>query len=132
MRDELTKFERYQKQFKFLYKNEIGTVTELDEYQRKTEKRIADLTNQRKELYKSKSDDAKENISEINKEISALHKDIRMCKSIFTDVRRIAQKKRQADLLKKQAQEEVMENEHKRRSRGFNGQGRTTDYRRGC
>ena len=121
MRDELTKLERYQKQFKFLYKNEIGTVTELDEYQRKTEERIADLTNQRQALYKSKNEEAKENISEINKEISALHKDVRMCKSIFADVKRIAQKKQQADLLQIQAKEEVMQNEHKRRSRGFNG-----------
>ena len=121
MRDELTKLERYQKQFKFLYKNEIGTVTELDEYQRKTEERIADLTNQRQALYKSKNEEAKENISEINKEISALHKDVRMCKSIYTDVKRIAQKKQQADLLQIQAKEEVMQNEHKRRSRGFNG-----------
>ena len=117
MRDELIKLERYQKQFKFLYKNEIGTVTELEEYQKKTEEKITDLTNKRQELYKSKSEDAEEIISEINKEISALHKDVRICKSIFTDVKRIAQKKRQADLLKTQAQEEVMANEHKRRGR---------------
>ena len=47
MRDELIKMERYQKQFRFLYDNNIETAEQLEQYQSKQEVRINDLVEQR-------------------------------------------------------------------------------------
>ena len=55
MRDELIKLDRYQKQFKFLYKNNIETGTQLSEFQKSKEDKINELVEERKLLYASKS-----------------------------------------------------------------------------
>ena len=59
----------------------------------------------------------KEKAKEINAELNEIRKEIRLCKAIFKDSYKIAEKKRQALALQKQADKELRENEHKRRSR---------------
>lgn len=121
MRDELIKLERYQKQFKFLMSNHIETGTELQAFQKSKEDEIERLMTQRKALYKERTDENCEEMAqkaqEINKELSALRCEVRLCKAIFKDAYRISEKTRQAQELQKQADKELMEHEHKRRSR---------------
>ena len=62
-------------------------------------------------------EEVKEKAKEINAELNEIRKEIRLCKAIFKDSYKIAEKKRQALALQKQADKELRENEHKRRSR---------------
>lgn len=121
LRDEIVKLERYQKQFKFLYNNNIETVADLTAHHRKAEARIDELITQRKALYEERTeentDEVKSKAKEINTELTTLRSELRMCKAIYSDVEKITQKKQQADSLQQQAEMEVMQNEHKRRSR---------------
>ena len=79
------------------------------------------LITRRKKLYEERTDEncdeVKDQAKEINAELNELRKEIRLCKAIFKDSYKIAEKKRQALALQKQAEKEMRENEHKRRSR---------------
>lgn len=55
MREELIKFERYQKQFHFLIENNIETTEQLIGFKKNTEKNISDLVFQRGKLYDKNS-----------------------------------------------------------------------------
>ena len=121
MRDEMIKFDRYQKQFKFLFTHNIETGEDLQKYQKDKEAEVEILITRRKKLYEERTDEncdeAKDQAKEINTELNELRKEIRLCKAIFKDSYKIAEKKRQALALQKQADKEMRENEHKRRSR---------------
>ena len=121
MRDELIKFDRYQKQFKFLFTHNIETGEDLQKYQKDKEAEVEILITRRKKLYEERNDEncdeVKDQAKEINTELNELRKEIRLCKAIFKDSYKIAEKKRQALALQKQAEKEMRENEHKRRSR---------------
>ena len=121
MRDELIKLERYQKQFKFLYKNNIETGTQLSDYQKAKESEIDDLVNERKMLYSTRTEENEDEIKgkaeKINTKLRELRKDVKLCKAIAVDSYKISQKYSQAQALMKQAELEVMQDEHKRRGR---------------
>ena len=121
MRDELIKLDRYQKQFKFLYKNNIETGTDLTNFQKSKEDRINELVEERKQLYASRTEEnepeVKEEAEKINAKLRALRVEVRMCKAIIKDSYRISEKYRQAKELKKQAEMEMKANEYKRRGR---------------
>ena len=121
MREEMIKFDRYQKQFKFLFSHDIETGEQLQKYQQSREAEIDILITQRKKLYDERNDEncdeVKEKAKAINTELNELRKEIRMCKAIFKDSYKIAEKKRQAMALQEQADKELMKDEHKRRSR---------------
>lgn len=121
MRDEMIKFDRYQKQFKFLFTHNIETGEDLQKYQKDKEAEVEILITRRKKLYEERTDEncdeVKDQAKEINAELNELRKEIRLCKAIFKDSYKIAEKKRQALALQKQADKEMRENEHKRRSR---------------
>ena len=121
MRDEMIKFDRYQKQFKFLFSHGIETGEDLQKYQKDKEAEVEILITRRKKLYEERTDEncdeVKDQAKEINAELNELRKEIRLCKAIFKDSYKIAEKKRQALALQKQADKEMRENEHKRRSR---------------
>lgn len=121
MREEMIKFDRYQKQFKFLFSHDIETGEQLQKYQQSREDEIDILITQRKKLYDERNDEncdeVKEKAKAINAELNELRKEIRMCKAIFKDSYKIAEKKRQAMALQEQADKELMKDEHKRRSR---------------
>ena len=121
MRDEMIRFDRYQKQFKFLFTHNIETGEDLQKYQKDKEAEVEILITRRKKLYEERTDEncdeVKDQAKEINTELNELRKEIRLCKAIFKDSYKIAEKKRQALALQKQAEKEMRENEHKRRSR---------------
>ena len=126
LREELIKMERYQKQFHFLYEHGIETAHQLTKYQSEQEKRINDLTEQMKKLYKERNDfdeekkeEISDRISSLNEELKVCRSDIRLCKAIFADSERIQEKYNQVQKLSLQAieQKEVKKNEHERRSR---------------
>ena len=121
MREEMIKFDRYQRQFKFLFSHDIETGEDLQKYQKAKETEVDDLIARRKTLYNERNDgncdEVKEKAKEINAELNEIRKEIRLCKAIFKDSYKIAEKKRQALALQKQADKELRENEHKRRSR---------------
>lgn len=121
MREEMIKFDRYQKQFKFLFTHNIETGEDLQKYQKDKEAEVEILITRRKKLYEERTDEncdeVKDQAKEINTELNELRKEIRLCKAIFKDSYKIADKKRQALALQKQADKELRENEHKRRSR---------------
>ena len=121
MRDELVKFDRYQKQFKFLYEYNIETVADLTDHHSLTKVKIDELVNQRKALYAQRTDEnkdeVKEKAAEINVALRLLRSELRMCENIYSDALIIEEKQKEANNLIKQAEMEVNENEHKRRSR---------------
>ena len=87
MRDELIKFERYQKQFHFLIDNDIETVEQLQTFKENAENKISDLTLKRSKLYSKP--ETKLEIKEINNELCELRKDVRTCNNIFEDAEHI-------------------------------------------
>lgn len=121
MRDELIKLDRYQKQFKFLFKNNIETGNDLANFKKAKEEEINELAEERKELYASKTkengQEIKEKTEKINERLRLLHVDIRMCTAIVKDSYKISEKQKRANALLKQAEKEMEDNEYKRRSR---------------
>ena len=87
MREELVKFERYQKQFHFLIENDIETTEQLKTFKGNAELKISELIIQRSRLY-GKNDSTAE-IKTINAELRKLRKNIRMCNNIFQDIETI-------------------------------------------
>ena len=87
MRDELIKFERYQRQFHFLIDNDIETTSQLNEMKQNTDGKIAGLTLKRTRLYSKP--DAKDEIFDINTELKKLRANLRMCNNILEDAERI-------------------------------------------
>ena len=101
LRDELIKFERYQKQFHFLYDNDIETSAQLLEIKQKSEDRISELTLQRSRLYHKP--DVKGEIADINNELKELRMKVRMCNNILTDSERIHERYNEAQKLEQEA-----------------------------
>ena len=102
MREELIKFERYQKQFHFLYENDIETATQLNEMKQTAEDRISELTLKRSTLYRKP--DAKDEIAEINAELKDLRATFRMCNNILSDSERINHHFNEAMQLEEESQ----------------------------
>lgn len=87
MREEIIKFERYQKQFRFLYDNNLETQGQIQSRIDTNESRINELVLERKPLYSKP--DTQEQIEKINAELKELRKDVRMCKNILKDSERV-------------------------------------------
>ena len=104
MRDELIKFERYQKQFRFLYDNDIETTEQLKTFKENTENKIKELTVRRSKLYDKA--DSKTEIKIINAELRELRKDVRNCNNIFADSERIREHTEYVARLEKEANEQ--------------------------
>lgn len=103
MREELIKFERYQKQFRFLYDNDIETVEQLTIFKGNVENKIDELTIRRSKLYDKT--DSKTEIKTINAELRELRKDVRTCNNIFIDAERIREHTEYVARLEKEANE---------------------------
>lgn len=101
LREELIKFERYQKQFRFLYDNDIETSVQLLEIKQKSEDRISELTLHRSRLYHKP--EAKGEMADINNELKELRSKVRMCNNILTDSERINEKYNEAQRLEQEA-----------------------------
>ncbi len=87
MRDELVKFERYQKQFHFLIDNDIETTGQLNDVKQNAEDKIAELTLKRTSLYSKPN--TKDDIADINAGLKELRAKLRMCNNILKDAERI-------------------------------------------
>ncbi len=103
MREELTKFERYQKQFRFLYDNDIETVEQLSIFKENAENKIDELTIRRSKLYDKT--DSKTEIKTINAELRELRKNLRTCNNIFIDAERIREHTEYVARLEKETNE---------------------------
>lgn len=101
LREELIKFERYQKQFHFLYENDIENLGQLNEIKQSAEERITELTSIRMGLYRNPN--AKSEIAEINKELKNLRAKLKMCNNILTDAERINQHHNEAIRLENES-----------------------------
>ena len=101
MREELIKFDRYQKQFHFLIDNDIETVEQLKTFKENAENKISDLTLKRSRLYSKP--DTKLEIKEINNDLRELRKDVRTCNNIFEDTERIREHTNYVSLLEQDA-----------------------------
>lgn len=104
MRDELVKFERYQKQFHFLIDNDIETTERLKTFKENAKIKISELVIQRSKLY-GKTDSIAE-IKTINAELRILRKNIRMCNNIFADAESIREYTNYVYRLEKEANEQ--------------------------
>ncbi len=104
MREELVKFERYQKQFHFLIENDIETTDQLISFKKNTEKKLSDLGFQRNRLY-GKNDSTAE-IKTINAKLRKLRKNMRICNNIFADAERIREHTNYVYWLEKEANEQ--------------------------
>ena len=102
LREELIKFERYQKQFHFLYDNDIETSGQLIEMKQTAEDRISELTQKRSRLYHKP--EAKGEIADINTELKELRAKVRMCNNILTDSERINERYNEAQRLEQEAE----------------------------
>ena len=100
MREELVKFERYKKQFRFLIDNDIETAEQLKTFKENAELKISELVIQRSRLY-GKNDSTVE-IKTINAELRKLRKNIRMCNNIFQDIETIREHQKTAGLLERE------------------------------
>ena len=101
LREELIKFERYQKQFHFLYDNDIETSGQLIEMKQMAEDKISELKLKRSRLYHKP--DAKGEIADINTELKELRAKVRMCNNILIDSERINEKNNEAQRLEQEA-----------------------------
>ena len=104
MRDELIKFERYQRQFHFLIDNNIETTEQLISFKKNTEKKLSDFGFQRSRLY-GKTDSIDE-IKTINAELRKLRKNIRMCNNIFQDIETIREHQNYVIWLEQEAEKD--------------------------
>lgn len=124
LREEVLKFERYQRQFRFLHANQIATKTDLINKKLALEEEMSEMTAERGGLYvQKKSADTEEIKSAIQERITAvnvrlreLRKHKRLCDSIENDINIIAQKLHQTDELteNKNIVKEEQNYEHKR------------------
>ena len=112
LREELIKFERYQKQFHFLYDNDIETSAQLLEIKQSAESRMSELTLERSRLYHKP--DAKGEISDINTVLKELRAKVRMCNNILTDSERINERYNEAQRLE---QETMTPQKHKKKDK---------------
>lgn len=101
MREELIKFDRYQKQFHFLIDNDIETVERLQTFKENVENKISELTLKRSRLYSKP--DTKLEIEEINNELRELRRDVRTCNNIFEDAERIREHTNYVSRLEQEA-----------------------------
>ncbi len=102
MRNELVKFERYQKQFHFLIDNDIETTGQLNDMKQNTEDKIVELTLKRASLYSKPN--TKNEIYDINIELKELRSKLRMCNNILEDAKRIQMNYNKALELEEEAE----------------------------
>ena len=104
MREELIKFDRYQKQFHFLVENNIETTAQLKIFKENAENKMSELTHKRSRLY-SKADPTIE-IKTINAELREVRKNIRICNNIFQDIETIREHQNYVIWLEQEAEKD--------------------------
>lgn len=88
MRQEVIKFERYQRQFLYLHRNRIETAGQLAMQYDALQAEIDALTEQRSDLYRRKrrGEDTEEQITAITQALRPLRRELRLCVQIEGDI----------------------------------------------
>ena len=89
LKEELLKFDRYQRQFRFLHENRIDSDTELSMYADALQTEIDALTERRKELYRLKrrgDGSVTPEIDGITERLRGLRREQRLCGAIQGDI----------------------------------------------
>lgn len=116
VKKEVTKLNRYVRQFRLLQENHIDTEEQLAELMGSLDSQIAGLVARRKELYKQKrqGEDVDLDIQSINVELRPLRRDLHLCQQIQADIPTVRE---QSTLLMDKPPEE-QHNKIKQRKRG--------------
>lgn len=92
LRSDIAKFERYKRQFRFLYENRIGTDAQLGRHTDALKAEIDILVRQRKPLYRQRRDtfdfdrdELTAQIDEITQALRPLRRQLRLCEQIAAD-----------------------------------------------
>lgn len=122
MRQEVIKFDRYQRQFLYLHRNRIETAAQLSMQYDAVQAEMDALTERRADLYRRKrqGEDTEAEITAITQALRPLRRELRLCVQIEGDIPHIQEMAEQGT-EKKKAQEksqekEVRTNGHQRRS----------------
>ena len=91
LREEITKFDRYQRQFTYLMKNRIETAEQLSMQYDALQTEIDTLTDQRRDLYRAKragqgGESVTQNITRITGRLRELRRDLKLCARIESDL----------------------------------------------
>ena len=88
MKKEVTKLNRYIRQFQLLQKNHIDTEEQFAGLMGSLDSQIAGLVAQRKDLYRQKrqGENVEPEIQNINLELRSLRRDLRLCRQIQEDI----------------------------------------------
>ena len=91
LREEITKFDRYQRQFTYLMKNRIETAEQLSMQYDALQTEIDALTDQRRDLYKAKragqgGEGIAQEITQITSRLRELRRDLKLCVHIEGDL----------------------------------------------
>lgn len=124
LKDDLMKMEAITQETRLLCRNHIDTAQQLCSYKGSLQSEIAELTEQRKELYSQsrkasgeEKEAVKARLSEISERMKFLRKEVRLCEGI--EARNDALKEKLAIIRadeNEQHRKELMKNEHRRRS----------------
>ena len=127
LKDDLMKMDAITKETRLLCRNHIDTVEQLLSYKGSLETEMADLTEQRKELY-SKSrkisgeekEAVKARLTEITERMKVLRKEVRLCGGIEARNDTLKEKLSTIRADEQEKGKELMTNEHRRRCGGTN------------
>lgn len=88
MRQEVIKFDRYQRQFLYLHRNRIETADQLSMQYDAVQAKIDALTEQRADLYRRKrrGEDTEAEITAITQALRPLRQELRLCAQIEDDI----------------------------------------------
>lgn len=126
LRSEVTRLQRYQAQFKYLYTHEITTAAQLDRQIKILEWDIGLLAEERKPLYmkRRKTEDEQTKgrcTAEIDRHTAALRqkrRELALCRRIQEDIPKVSEAARQAQAEREEnLKQEEKEHEHQRRNR---------------
>jgi hypothetical protein len=117
MRQELIKFDRYQRQFLYLHRNRIETAPQLAMQYDALQAEIDALTDQRRELYglRRKGDGGEavsEEITRITARLRALRRDLKLCASIEADIPKMEEVVQKSEPKKNDEQEKKQNVDH--------------------
>lgn len=114
-REEVIKFDRYQRQFKYLMKNRIETAEQLSTQYDAIQAEIDALTEQRGELYRQRragdgGPATEEEISTITGHLRALRLELKLCVRIEADIPNIRAQTHRAGAVRSRNHEETDQN----------------------
>lgn len=122
LRDEVRKFERYQRQFLLLYKNRLETVEDLQGYRQEKQNALDAGVAERKDLYIERRKSGEERqaeisaeIAKINESLRAIRREIRQCGQIMQDAQRLQSTCEAVDAAAEKHQDIALKEQHNKK-----------------